>query len=226
MWPCRMAWLLQIAEDVLQEHDIEKKTCFNFKKSGINLKQAVIKTCAGKTKEALDFPTLLYRLPLVEVYHKIVKSLIHAMPQDDSASFLHRDDDPQMFELLLQESDEDLEDVLTMADLHPLDNASHFEDLSVHSLRPYIFNLPDHMLQEVTKTLSSILLFLKEATTTTENEIYLAYKKCSKFYDLGELDLSRLQNKMIYNNESLCVADANNDEEKKKQTGEKGEISM
>ena len=198
VWPCRMAWLLQVAEDVLQEHDVDRGGKFahelNFVRLGrddnnINLKEVVWQLYSKKaqdTDKLLTFPDLLIRLPLVDVYRKIVKNLIHAMPQDDSSSLLlHRDEDPQMFELLLQEFDKDLNDVLTMADLHPPDNSSHFNDR--HSLRPYIFNLPNHMLQEVTKTLSSILLFLKEeemGNGDKKKETHLAYKKCSNFYDL------------------------------------------
>ena len=99
---------------------------------------------------------------------------------DSTPTILHRDGNPQVFELLLQEAHENSNDVLTMADLHPSDFSMNFPN---ESLRPYIFNLPCHRLQEVSNTLSRILLFIKKYETEDE-EKHLMYGISSKHYQL------------------------------------------
>jgi len=73
----------------------------------------------------------------------------------DANTALSRDGDPQLFHLFLEESDESLKDVLTLADLIPLDYETPF----VHpTLKPYLFNMQTHMLEKTSRYIQDIII--------------------------------------------------------------------
>ena len=116
IWPYRLAWLLQIAEDALHGNEMQRKT----EKVGMSVNQLVhVLANYGDPEESATMENAFRGLSLTTVYDEIVGVLMYSAVDANTA--LSRDGDPQLFHLFLEESDESLKDVLTLADLIPLD---------------------------------------------------------------------------------------------------------
>ena len=89
-----------------------------------------------------------------DVYVKVVQVLMYSTPE--LRAMLRRDGDPEIFLELLTEFDTDLDDMLTMADLHPADDASKFD--SIISLRPFLFNIQHFLMHNVANCLDKLIL--------------------------------------------------------------------
>ena len=85
-------------------------------------------------------------LPLLDVYYRLVQTLIHS-PTNASVE-LQRDGDAQVFEILLAESVVQLE----MRDIASVSCSGGEGNRGLErSIRPYVFNLQTHMIDKVEK---------------------------------------------------------------------------
>mmetsp|Transcript_1526 Transcript_1526/g.2081 ORF Transcript_1526/g.2081 Transcript_1526/m.2081 type:complete len:143 (+) Transcript_1526:1873-2301(+) len=75
-------------------------------------------------------------------------------------TYISRDSDPQMFEQLLLEFDENLEDMLLLSDFIPFD----FEEpgRKEPSIMPFIFNLQRHIVERASKHIESIVIHVED----------------------------------------------------------------
>jgi hypothetical protein len=146
-WPYRMAWLMVIVENIQQEISLKQRT--NSEKGnpiGKNL-TSIISTVFGKEKEE-D----IMALPLLDVYYRLVQTLIHS-PTNAEIELL-RDGDAQVFEILLAESVAQLQ----MKDIASISCGRKDNPGLERSIRPYIFNLQMHMVDKVEKYVDNCMV--------------------------------------------------------------------
>ena len=172
-WPYRMAWLFVIVKNIQKEtmlkdewkqvvpakinphdkeddKDVAEEEDVVYKKSSGNpvgkSLTAIILRLSQANKE--DYEIL--DLPLLQVFHHLVQSLIHS-PENPHIQ-LQRDADPQVFEILLS----DPYARLTLKDL-ALEGCGKISEKTV---RPYLFNLHRHMTEKVQVYLDNCMLHL------------------------------------------------------------------
>ena len=168
IWPCRLAWLLQIAEDALQE----KQRQFRSKKVGMLMNELVIKI-HGDPKESATLEDAVRGLSLTKVYDEVVSVLMYS-PVDVNTA-LCRDGDPQLFELRLEERDEYRGHELTLADLIPLDYQPSFER---PTLRPYLFNMERYMLEKTSRYMQDIIIHYDDGGVNGKSLMYERKSSC------------------------------------------------
>mmetsp|Transcript_1525 Transcript_1525/g.2078 ORF Transcript_1525/g.2078 Transcript_1525/m.2078 type:complete len:140 (+) Transcript_1525:1873-2292(+) len=78
-------------------------------------------------------------------------------------TYISRDSDPQMFEQLLLEYDEELTDVLMLSDFIPSDFEE--EGRKDPSIMPFIFNLHRHIVERASKDIESIVIHVEDIDT-------------------------------------------------------------
>ena len=129
-WPCRMSWMLLVVEKFWQElsrgyesPEIGESLTFIFKNLLNN-------NDTGGTNGS--------NYPLVKIYRRIVKVLIHS--SNDSENQLLRDGDPRVFEEILANCEKG-NIRLAVNDILPLERCKY-------SLKHFAFGLPRHMISE------------------------------------------------------------------------------
>jgi len=178
-WPYRMSWIVQIIEDVLEEVASEKqlgkyligtkmdaKACKNQKErdeshfyhAGESLTSVVKKFFGTSDDPDETMGHIMSRVSLFEFYDKISRALMYSPPK--AREHISRDGDPQMFEQLLLEFDENLEDMLLLSDFIPFD----FEEPGRKdtSIMPFIFNLQRHIVERASKDIESIVIHVED----------------------------------------------------------------
>eukprot|EP00984_Skeletonema_dohrnii_P009918 scaffold3819_cov98-Skeletonema_dohrnii-CCMP3373.AAC.5 len=91
-WPYRMAWLLQLIEDVNQmsTHSVEDSRMNQF-----------LEEFLGRREDGKSWWDMICGVGILEVYRRIVCKLL-LMSKVDSSNMVTKDSDPQLFEGLLQ----------------------------------------------------------------------------------------------------------------------------
>jgi len=167
MWPEKIAWILQVAEDALAAEKTEN-LCKPWE-GGMKLNKLVrkvhrlIKGKKDEETEPIESYQSIYELcgyiPLAVVYRAIVQPLMHSMPD---SSFSRRERvDLRAFEYLLKEFDSNLKDKLTLSDVYPADYDKDFDALQLPkpSLIPYIINMNYYYLDNASIDLSKIAIY-------------------------------------------------------------------
>ena len=195
VWPCRMSWLIQIAEDAMQEHRRKQE-----------LLHCRYETEVMCLKDRLSLDVVLYRffpayenklrllynkVPLVSIYQSVVSVLIHSSSNNNSNDFSpSRDGDPQLFEMFLQEHNKSIMDRLVLSDLQQHDAEMEVMESSKSSIIPYIFNLPFSMLEKASQQMDEIEYVLKEEPISTikqggdeKRALRLFYREKAKYYE-------------------------------------------
>eukprot|EP00985_Skeletonema_marinoi_P029797 scaffold29094_cov73-Skeletonema_marinoi.AAC.1 len=152
-WPYRMAWLLQLIEDVNQM-------------SSHSLEDSRMNRLLGECFERDEVRpgelcwVMICRVGILEVYRRIVCEL--SMSNVDSSNMRSIDSDPQLFEGLLlcngneKHSSSEGPYAITVHDLRPLGcNTEGGENETC--LRSYMFNLPHAVTDKVSITMSKTL---------------------------------------------------------------------
>lgn len=176
-WPYRMAWILVIVKNIQQEKSLQDKWEGAVAKAGVdrilqqkemleyqrpsdpignNLTSIVARLSKLKRERGV------LHLPILQVYHQLVQSLIHS--PENSHIHLQRDGDPQAFEILLAEPDA----LLVMKDLALPSGKS----ASKSTLRPYLFNLQRHMIEKVQHYLDNCILHSVQSKDEHEFGVY------------------------------------------------------
>lgn len=175
-WPCRMAWMMLVVENLHQQIEIRvleensEDLTSSIGKCLISLFESKV---SGKiTREYCN------NISLVEIYRRVVYVLIHA--SNDATEELHRDGDPQDFEMILLEDNSDLK----LKDI-ALPGQSGCEG----TLRPYSFNLQRHMVENAAIEFEKLMLVSTQdgkvmSTNSGENDWFASYKKKSKFFEI------------------------------------------
>eukprot|EP00984_Skeletonema_dohrnii_P027349 scaffold16874_cov123-Skeletonema_dohrnii-CCMP3373.AAC.1 len=150
-WPYRMAWLLQLIEDVKQTstHHLEDSRMNQF-----------LGECFGRDKVQPDSWDMICSVGILEVYRRIVCKL--SMSYVELSNMGTIDSDPQLFEGLLlcngndeQSSSEGLH-AITVQDLRPLGcNTEGIENETC--LRSYLFNMPHAITDKVSIMMNKTL---------------------------------------------------------------------
>lgn len=192
IWPYRTTWLLQIAEDAIQEEDLQIEldslskikykapTMKHYSDTyGLTTKEVLLKICGEKNS---PMEVIMPKLSLFDVYIKVVKVLMFS-PESSNAE-MSRDDDPQLFESLLATCVED--DLLMLEDIIPLDNIARFSN--AQTLRPFIFNLHTHMMEKAAGYLEEIAIYTsgggndvqdgnENTSSSTSSQVRVSFQK-------------------------------------------------
>ncbi len=153
-WPYRMAWLLQLIEDVNQMsfHSVEDSRMNRF-----------LEECFGRdqVRHGESWWDVICRVGILEVYRRVVCELL--MSNVDSSNMGTTDSDPQLFEGLLlcnghdEQSSSEEQYAITIHDLRPLGcNMEGGEDETC--LRSYMFNMPQGITDKVSLMMSKAMI--------------------------------------------------------------------
>jgi len=179
-WPYRMAWILLIVENLQQEKNITE----NYDE-GLHLTNG--KTLTSLVDSILEKESIAKtkheELPLIFIYRYLVSVLMHS--SDDSAIYLQRDEDAQMFEQILLH---DQSNKMTVKDIS-LSNEDGCED----TLRPYAFNLQRHTVEKVGTEMENLILFKK--MISNGNTWYVAFEKKNEFHRIKKRFAINVQEK-------------------------------
>ena len=152
-WPYRMAWLMIIVENLQQEKGFEnRENQYLPGDSGKSIKHILRMLCKNENDD------LLLDLPLLDVYQSVVYGLMHSPPDADIQ--VQRDEDPQIFVQLLSDNESGSRLLLKDIALFEENNS-----VTLDSLRPYMFNLPRHMVEKVSIHLENCVLQVKGDVT-------------------------------------------------------------
>jgi hypothetical protein len=190
-WPYRMAWMLLVVENLQQELDIKNRTRAHTSKarrSSIEIGESLtslfkkILGNSGLSGIEEEDHTKYLDLSLIDIYDHLVQVLMHS--SDDSAIQLQRDGDPQVFEQILLDDDEDSY-FLMLKDIG-LTGKKGCEN----SLRPYAFNLQRHMVEKVSVEIENHMLVSRkdgkvENIQSKKDDWFASYKKKSSFFDVA-----------------------------------------
>ena len=168
-WPYRMAWLLQIIEDINQisTHSVEDTTMYQF-----------LEECLGRREDGKSLWDMICGVGILEVYRRIVRKLL-LMSNVDSSNLVHpsnmitKDSDPQLFEGLLQCNGHDEEPyAITVQDLRPLGcnmEGGEYETC----LRSYMFNMPQAITDKVSVMMNKALMNYVENEITDKASVMM-----------------------------------------------------
>jgi len=180
MWPQKMAWIMQIADDVLAIEKLEKKRertypyeeQYNEKELYESMRKMELNKLVRKIHKLMgDFrmddanrppyyangpiETIFKDVPLAIVYRVIVEPLMHSV--SDTSILSGREGDIKAFESLLEDFDVNLLDKLTLSDVYPLDYCDDFNSPKIPSLRPYMFNMQEYYLDKASSDMSQMI---------------------------------------------------------------------
>jgi hypothetical protein len=198
LWPYRMSWLLILAENSL-EGEVTRKLMGNVNlviepSAGNELNKSsvatvmqrfgVVSTDYNSTEDesmsmmdnVCTMKDIFSKVSLFEAYHKVSRVLMHS--PSDSRVEMSRDSDPQLFEQLLLEKNESMDDIMMLSDIVPLDYEAFVEDGQSHghtTLRPFIFNLQSHMLEKASKSMENIVIHVVEGENNEPWKIKYEY---------------------------------------------------
>lgn len=176
-WPYRITWLMLIAENLQQERSLGNDVRNQLPQNS-DIISVLKKLFDKKEVEFLD-------IPLVEIYHKIVFVLMHSPP--DAHVQVQRDGDPQDFVKLLSSREGNSQLLLSDIALPDDDDAK-----TRMTLRPYMFNLPQHMQEKMSIHLENCLFEVdgqetgipeQESVNTRDQMLRIQFKKKSSLFD-------------------------------------------
>jgi len=154
-WPCRMAWLLQIIEDVEQmcTHDVSDSSLIQFL-------QGNFKEFYGKTHDKSLYWSILCTIDIQDLYQNGIR---HLMSNVDSSNMQSIDSDPQLFEGLLlhntpggKSAESDGAYAITVKDLRSIGRGFMSHEHG-ECLRGYMFNMPLSIVDTVAKMMEKSL---------------------------------------------------------------------
>jgi hypothetical protein len=165
-WPYRMAWLLQLIEDVNQMsfHSVEDSRMNRF-----------LEECFGRdqVRRGESWWDVICRVGILEVYRRVVCGL--SMSNVDSSNMGTIDSDPQLFEGLLQcdghdeQSSSERPYAINVHDLRPLGcNMEGGEDETC--LRSYMFNMPQGITDKVSIMMNKAAINYVEKNSLNSGE--------------------------------------------------------
>ena len=100
---------------------------------------------------------------------------------------LSRDYDPQLFEMLLGETSADANVAsLTMSDLLLPDQCRPTNDGGLSSVRPFLFNMPQHMTEYTSSRIDDLVLVYEG----DPGQVLLRYEYKKDFYNRNQLPIS------------------------------------
>lgn len=154
LWPYRTSWLVKIADYSSRQHGTKQKTSL----------YSMIQDLSPQQNNKLP------EIPLVDVYTKIVQSLMYSLPK--AASLMEADSG----------STTEYEELLECFVLN---------DLFSENLRPYTFNLPRHIMNEIRKfdDICSPVKSTRSASLThgdDQNQWHASYRRKSLLYDQSD----------------------------------------
>lgn len=173
LWPYRMSWLLLLSENALEEEelwmlmggvDLKVEPSNEWNKSLATVMQRFGTVSTDCTKDEImkgcTMTEIFSKVSLFEAYQKVSRVLMHS-PQDSRVE-MSRDSDPQLFEQFLLEKNENMNDIMMLSDIMPLNHKKFVDDRRGHTLRPFIFNLQSHMLEKASKNMENIAIHVVE----------------------------------------------------------------
>ena len=173
-WPYRMAWLMVIVENVQQELSLEKELKSNGNPIGKNMISIISELFPAVKRDE----NLIMSLPLLDVYYRLVQTLIHS-PINASVE-LQRDGDAQVFEILLAESGIAQ---LEMRDIASIScGGSEGNQVLERSIRPYVFNLQMHMIDKVEKYVDNGMVHVAKDTNQHQGLQFGVYEPKKSFF--------------------------------------------
>eukprot|EP00984_Skeletonema_dohrnii_P014031 scaffold5864_cov93-Skeletonema_dohrnii-CCMP3373.AAC.9 len=152
-WPYRMAWLLQLIEDINQmsTHRVEDSRMNQF-----------LEECLGRREDGKSWWDMICGVGILQVYRRIVCELL-LMSKVDSSNMVTKDSDPQLFEGLLQcNGNDELSSseepyAIIVQDMRPLGcnmEGGEYETC----LRSYMFNMPQAITDKVSVMMNKALM--------------------------------------------------------------------
>ena len=196
MWPKKLAWIFQVAGEVLDADYSRKKG--EAWENGMQLHKLVRELLHKETalppneeefstegeevlQQEKDVREVFGNVSLDVIYREIAEPLMHSVQSTGSLS--RHDVDIWSFETLLKEEDETLKDRLLLSDIYPLDYGFMFEE---PSLRKFLFNMPGYHLDEVSCALSKITIHVNDSKTSTNPSF--TWERKSEFYSTKPKD--------------------------------------
>jgi len=224
LWPYRMSWLLQIAEDSLEEEklgELSKSAPGKSYDRGVGHSLADVMKKFGDEQGSQKIMEILSKVSLFETYQKVSRVLMHSPEQ--LGNDMARDSDPQLFEQLLLEKDDTLGDMMMMSDIIPLDiykeNNGAVSNDHGHTLRPFIFNMQSHMVEKASRNMENIVIHIEERSGNGEdntNATYweVKYEPISAYFEKEKKD--KLNVHVVQ--ESMTRQDTESNQRKEQQT--------
>ena len=122
---------------------------------------------------------------LLDLYKNFVEALLHS----DADTMFSRDYDPQLFKMLLGETRATTNVAsLTMSDLllpnkctRPTNDSG-----SLSSVRPFLFNMPQHMTENASSCIDDLVLFYER----DPGQVLLRYGYKKDYYNRNQLPIS------------------------------------
>mmetsp|Transcript_25677 Transcript_25677/g.39335 ORF Transcript_25677/g.39335 Transcript_25677/m.39335 type:complete len:157 (+) Transcript_25677:88-558(+) len=103
---------------------------------------------------------------------------------------IDQDSDPQLFELLLLEKNDEYDNILMMSDIIPLEfdiNADKRNGQCRHTLRPFLFNMRSDQVQKASKSVEDIIILIKpKSSQSGEDEWEIRYEHIASYFDEGK----------------------------------------
>jgi len=167
-WPCRMAWLLQIIENVEQmcSHHIRDSSLIQFLQGNFT-------QFDGNALDESTYWDILCTIPIQDLYQNGVR---HLMSNEDWSNMPSNDSDPQLFEGLLLHStpggksaEPDGPYAISVRDLMSIGREMRSQEYG-ECLRSYMFNMPMAIVDKVAKMMEKALV-TKEHKTSTPPQI-------------------------------------------------------
>ncbi|GFH57105.1 hypothetical protein CTEN210_13581 [Chaetoceros tenuissimus] len=178
-WPYRTAFLMQVAEDIMQLKMLEDITNYlqgkdeiHINLQGLSLNQIIPEvTEDSREQEKTSLSTL---------YNCVVERLLYASSKKENGmKMLSRDNDPQLFECLLSNSKADLKDLLRLEDLIVKSDM----DSTTSCLRLLTLNMSRHMLEFSSRCLDNLIFFVESSKDARGNKVKtLKYKFKDEYY--------------------------------------------
>ena len=161
-WPYRTSWLLQIIADAGQHAEIDELTSPSDK---LGSTESVVPNVFVLLKKVMKHESsqtnheFFEKKSLLDLYKKVIEALLHS--PKDANRMLSRDYDPQLFEMLLGETSAGTNVAsLTMSDLLLPDQCRPTNEVdSLLSVRPFLFNMPQHMTEYTSSCIDDLVLF-------------------------------------------------------------------
>ena len=107
---------------------------------------------------------------------------------------IDQDSDPQLFELLLLEKNDEHDNILMMSDIIPLEFcASTTKKNEKHSptLRPFLFNMQSRLVEKASNSVEDIIIRI-ERSKSGEDKWEIRYEHIALYFDKGKRALHKV----------------------------------
>eukprot|EP00554_Chaetoceros_debilis_P000137 CAMPEP_0194096296 /NCGR_PEP_ID=MMETSP0149-20130528/57269_1 /TAXON_ID=122233 /ORGANISM="Chaetoceros debilis, Strain MM31A-1" /LENGTH=1660 /DNA_ID=CAMNT_0038782267 /DNA_START=22 /DNA_END=5005 /DNA_ORIENTATION=+ len=204
LWPYRTSIIFQACEDSLQEEELtslllsdDPKLARTSKRKGNSMEDIMrrfesndSKYSSARKNSKKKLQKVFLEVSLYEVYQKVARVLMHASEQ--SISEIAGDSDPQLFEQLLLEKHGNSGKIMMMSDIIPIDDMNEENLKYGHTLRPFIFNMPSHMVEKASKSMENINIHIvdegiRNVSEDIRNDSWcIKYELVEKCYEMSE----------------------------------------